>query len=139
MGSRVSTGPELKKALDDLGKELVVDLDKVLGKLSLDGYREVIRRTPVRTGFLKSRWALTTGQVPNSTIKNPGGSYSEQQPNVKIKWGDVVGLYNNAEYAEFIENGTPEMRAQPMIQPTFQYLLGLSTRLLDALSRERKT
>ena len=139
-GKRIKTGFELASVLTEIGEELEENLDEVIQKLTLEGFRELTRRTPVRTGFLKSRWTVTIfDNVPDNTIKNPGGSFPPPNtPSERMfKWGDHVRIYNNVEYAEYIENGTQRMRAQPMIQPTYMYLNGIANRLLNAISKKK--
>jgi hypothetical protein len=112
----------------------------VLQKLTLDGFRYLVRRTPVDTGFLRSRWAVNTGYVVPRTVSQEGEvSFGPPaEPNVsRIEWGDVVQLYNNAEYASYIEEGTPKMRAQPMALPTVSYLTAEADRVLSSLRAKR--
>jgi hypothetical protein len=60
-----------------------------------------------------------------------------QTPRLKPKWGDRVYFYNNVEYAHYVEHGTSRNRAQPMIEPTYRYLLNEANRLTKALSKDR--
>ena len=142
-GKRVRSGAALSAALIDIGKKFEKeDLDPILQKLSLDGFRYLVRRTPIRTGFLASKWAVAINASINQQLyKNPGGSYSPAQPpsiTRSIEWGDKVTLYNNTEYAYFVDTGTGKNRtAQPMIEPTYIYLENVARRLVDAKNRKR--
>jgi len=85
---------------------------EIMAKLVLDGWSNLVRLSPVDTGFLRSRWFVTTYAVPDISIKNPlkkGSSVpAPSQPNIStIKFGDTVTIYNNTEYASYLENGTP--------------------------------
>jgi len=141
-GKVVRSGKALGAALTAIGKEFEGDLDKVIQKLTLDGFRELLRRTPVRTGFLKSRWAIeVNAPYPQILVKNPGGSFSPAPvPNaIMFQWGDKITIYNNTEYAWYIEHGTQQHRAQPMAEPTYMYLENMANRLLDHLSKQKKS
>ena len=139
-GDRVKTGAGLKRALKALGEQCEDECDAILQKLTLDGFGELVRRTPVDTGFLRSRWAVSVNTSPPAdTVRNPGsgGFPPASTPRLKPVWGDRVYLYNNTEYAYFIEHGTPTMRAQPMVEPTYFYLVETANRLTKALKNKR--
>ena len=143
MGKTVRTGAELTKALVDLGKALEKkDLTPTIQKLTLSGFRYITRRTPVRTGFLKSRWAIVVNApAPSNLLQNPNpaGTFSPPStPNMNpIEWGDKVTIFNNTEYAYFVDEGKGDNPKQPMIEPTYRYLEGLSKRLLDSISKKK--
>jgi len=139
-GKVVRTGRELAAALTAIGKEFEGDLDEVIQKLTLDGFREILRRTPIKTGFLSSRWAVEiNAHYPTNLVKNPGGSFSPAPvPNpAMFQWGDNIYIYNNTEYAWHIEHGTQNMRAQPMVEPTYLFLENETNRLLKHLSKKK--
>jgi hypothetical protein len=63
---------------------------------------------------------------PAETVRHPGeGNYGNANvPSFNAKWGDQVFLWNNVEYGYYQEHGTPPLkRAQPMIKPTYEYLV----------------
>jgi len=136
-GVRVRNGRELRRALEQLGQELDEQLDDVLGILMLDGFRECVRRTPVRTGFLRSMWRASRGNFEITSIKNPGGSFGQpDEPKIKPEWGDRIFIYNNTEYASYVNNGVNQ-RAQPMIEPAYFYITAKAEAILKRLSRDR--
>ena len=139
-GKRVNSGRELAKALTELGKVVDDKGDGIIQKLTLDGFNNLVRLTPVDTGFLRSRWAVSVNTPPTTqTVGHPGeGTYAvSQMPRVKPQWGDRVYLYNNVEYAYYQEHGTSRNRAQPMVEPTYRYLLNEANRLTKTLSKDR--
>jgi hypothetical protein len=139
-GKRVNSGRALASALTELGDVVGDKGDVIIQKLTLDGFDNLLRRTPVDTGFLRSRWAISVNSKPaTQTVGHPGGETYAQPvtPRFKPKWGDRVYFFNNVEYAYFIEHGTSRNRAQPMIEPTYRYLLNEANRLTKTLSKDR--
>jgi len=113
---------QLGPVLKGLGELAGDDFAVILKKLTMDAYRELVLRSAVDTGFLRSNWAVATDRPPDEAILTQRGVSIRQPrtPNPKIEVGSKVVLYNNTEYALFLENGTPRMRAQPMVEPTRQ-------------------
>ena len=140
-GKKVKTGYELSGVLTEIGKKLEKDLaDKFLKKLSLDAFEYLVNKTAWETGFLRSRWDVATNIYPPDEMeKHPGGnSYRAAAfPPVRIMWGDTVYLFNNVEYAKYLETGTPKMRAQPMVAPAYQAVLLNSKMMLSKLNKRK--
>lgn len=116
----VKTGKELNKALD-LGIDyLKKDIVIILSKTSMDAFYELLSKSAYKTGFLKSKWSVTTNNPPNDELKgNKNTMYIDAvYPVFKVKYNDIIHHYNNTEYAVYLENGTDNMSAQPMIKPT---------------------
>jgi len=127
-------GAELRR-LAEITEE---NFDKALQKLSIDGFSMLVHYSAKDTGFLRSNWAVTTGQPLDSVLRNPGGNYSDATYfNPDIKTGDTVTFYNNTEYAMYLEAGTEKMEAQPMIQPTISFLTSEARAVSKALSRKK--
>ena len=78
---------ELKVLTERIGKELEDEslMPELLGKVGLKFVRQVKKATPVQTGNLRRKWYI------KDPIKSGGG------------WS--VEVANNAEYAEFVNNG----------------------------------
>jgi HK97 gp10 family phage protein len=117
---RVKTGAQLISAMDEGGDELKKDISKVLSKVSMDAFRMLVRRSAKDTGFLRSNWDVSVDRAPMDNVKhNPGGKFAAAiSPKLNPKFNSVITLYNNTEYAIYLETGTPKMSAQPMIVPT---------------------
>lgn len=130
---------ELGSVLKGLSELAAEDFTVVLQKLSVDAFRELVRRSATDTGYLRSNWSLTTAAPPEDKKKNPGGSFSAAQPpNVStIEIDDKVVIYNNTEYAIYLENGTAKMRAQPMVQPTYYRIYSKAVELSKAFSKRK--
>ncbi len=118
---RVSTGPEFEKAMLMANDMLQDDLTIILKKISSDAFRMLVQLSAKDTGYLRHNWAVSVGAVvPHEPSR---GDRKKKYPDAKmpilnIEHDSIIVLYNNAEYAIYLENGTPKMRAQPMIEPT---------------------
>jgi hypothetical protein len=102
----------------DLSKftdKAVGNTEKVFRASSISLFRNVIRRTPVRSGRLKGNWQVdinqpATGEV-DSSDQSPintldGGSARKVVAGVMpAKLDDSIFLVNNLPYARIIENG----------------------------------
>lgn len=136
---KVKTGAELGAVLKDLGKLAGDDFAIILQKLTLDAFRVLVRRSAQDTGFLRSNWAVTVDRrPPEESLKQSGaGAKQPKTPTVKVEAGSIVVLYNNTEYAIYLETGTPKMRAQPMVEPTRIELEALASQLSKELTRKK--
>jgi len=128
-------GPVLR-GLSELAGD---DFTEILQKLSLDAFKNLVRLSAKDTGFLRSNWDITTDVPIEAKLKGDRkGSYSASEyPSTKIKIDDKVVIYNNTEYAIYLENGTPRMRAQPMIEPTYQRIYNEAVRVSKALTKKK--
>ena len=128
-------GPVLKGLSELAGK----DFGLMLQKLSIDAFRELVIRSARDTGYLRSNWDVTTGSPDEVKLSHDGkGNFaSASWPNTKIEAGDSVVLYNNTEYAIYLEHGTPKMRAQPMIEPTRQKVYNQAVKLSKILTKKK--
>jgi len=131
----VSTGAELAAELQRIGREFKrQELDKILPKLALDGWRFAVKKTPVDTGLLRSNWSVDKAGRTTDTRKGVKGRRygAPKQPAVSgFKWGDKVTIYNNTEYAQFVD---PK---QPMVRPTYYYLLAKARSLAQRANSRR--
>lgn len=131
---------QLKEALLDVVTEIEDDL--ALKKIGMDAYRYIVRRTPTHTGYLRSNWSMVVDGSPVSTLtkgrRRAKNSYAAPtMPEIAPKVGSVITLYNNAEYAEAVDRGTPKHKAQPMTVPTAQYIERQLKTVADAISRAK--
>lgn len=115
------------------------EVGDMLKKLSIDAFQEVMLRSAVDTGFLRSNWDATTETPSSGVIRDvEGGAFNDASwPFIKIKAGDKVSIFNNTEYALYLETGTATMRAQPMIQPTYYRVLLKAKQLVRTLSKKK--
>lgn len=139
---------ELGKALKELSEVVDGEFSVIMQKLTLDGFRALVRRSATDTGYLRSKWAVNrTGAPPNKPQKNPVASNLRgkklelyRSPRVstrRVKAGDKVTIYNNTEYAIYLEEGTPDQPAQPMVAPVTIMLENKAKELFREFSRRR--
>lgn len=123
----VNTPEEFREAMAMIAQATQEDFLNILKKLTNDAFTSVVRRTPVDTGYLRENWEIS---VDSREIEG------EQPDGYRIELGTMIMIYNNTEYLIYVENGTPKMRAQPMIRPTEQMLMRTAEKLVRALSRQ---
>lgn len=97
-------------------------------KIALDALAKLTLYSPVDTGYLRFNWQLTVGQPAAGTKGEEGGEYpdakaglldpEEERAVSELPPFAVVFVTNNAEYAEFVNNGTDRMRAHLMLERT---------------------
>jgi hypothetical protein len=112
-------------------------MDVIMRKLTLDGLLGVTNYTPVDTGYARFNWQVSMGAPVEKTVGTPESEYPELQSErvgrgavvhkvpgrgTVPKWG-VIYIANNVEYIEYLNNGTPRMPAQLMIERTEADLL----------------
>jgi len=146
---RVKLGRELSRVLKTVSKRLDnKDMALVMQKLAIDGFRELVQRSARDTGFLRSNWGVAVDDRPgDAALSNPHPSSKAKgigpvvsdasYGSASIDGTCLVTLYNNTEYAMFLETGTPHMRAQPMVEPTYHMLLAEANQLAANLSKKR--
>ena len=140
----VHNGSQLRKELLKASVLLKDDFEVILKKLTFDGFRELMARTAIDTGFARSNWSIAIDIQPADVVLK-GKQVSDGSriypdatiPNVRIHAGSIIVLYNNTDYIIHLETGTPKMRAQPMVEPTQQMLLNVAERLVKKLSKQR--
>ena len=139
---------QLARELKRIGSDYTrAEGTRIIRKLSIDAFRNLVMLSAVDTGFLRSNWHMDTGAPDESVLKNSlpsakktGGSPSlpgAKLSTFKSKLGDKITIFNNTEYARHLEDGTPHMRAQPMVRPTYYRVLSQAKQLTNALSRKR--
>lgn len=112
-------------------------------KLAMDGFRLVTYFTPIDTGYLRNNWDVVVDEVPPvGPAPPPEKDKKYGEPNVSgdfrtIKYNSVIIIYNNTEYAIYVEEGTPFMLAQPMVHLAEQALFYEAEKLCNSLSNKR--
>ena len=104
----------------------------VRSKLVMDALRKLTEYTPRDTGYLAMNWQVSMGAPVVGTIGVRGKKKNAHpRPIGKVPADapafSVVYITNNVEYAEYVENGTPRMRAHKMLERTTQDLGGITT------------
>lgn len=129
----VKNGAGLLNELFKASNLLSSDIEEILMKLTMDAYKELVDRSPTQTGFLRSNWSIVVDSYPaDKELENPHKEENSVPaphfPNISVKDDSLVTIFNNTEYAAYIENGTHKRKAQPMVAPT---LLMIEKQLRD--------
>jgi HK97 gp10 family phage protein len=83
------------KIMQSMQKAVQTEVDRVANQ----GFNEIIGNTPVRTGYLKSRWKITFDSNGGFTIEN------------------------DAPYASFVEFGTGRMEGRNFVMPVYHIMI----------------
>lgn len=139
---RVKDGAEFKKAMTAIALKLEKKMGKQVNqKLALYTFTALVRRSPVLKGYLRHNWAVTIDIKPADEKLRPekGNTYPEPKKPVlrKVKHNSIIIIYNNTEYAVYLEKGTEKMEAQPMVAPTEIEMFKVAEDLCRALSLEK--
>ncbi len=113
---------------------------KIVRKIGLDAYTDLIGHSPVDRGFLRNNWLLAVDMQPPDGELHPeeGETYPEPEPPDMslVSFDSYLSFFNNTAYAGYIENGTEYMYAQPMVFPAQVRLELLLGKLAAAASKE---
>ena len=123
---------------------------EVLQDLALD----VVKRTPVDTGFLRGNWQVSITAPPPSKLVDSGKpeavyAGSSKFPAVapqtvarvsseisRLDIGDTLYFTNNARYAAVIENGNANRRPRAMVRSAIANLDNIAQ---ETITRIRRT
>lgn len=111
-------------------QEVEVDIQQlaidVIIKIALDIYRNTIRKTPVDTGLLRNSWFIALNEVTDQ-IGLAGETLPSGQELAALETvpGDTLFIFNNVEYAEYIEFGTDRIAPRLMLTRSIEEALGV--------------
>lgn len=91
----------------------------------------VVKDTPVDTGFLRSSWQPSIGAPAASTGGNADTKVSIVAASVKA--GDIFWMTNNAEYGPYVEFGTRRMRGRFFVTRNVKRAKSVVTKLMQEL------
>jgi hypothetical protein len=101
---------------------------RLLAKIGLDIFSNIVKGTPVDTGLARSSWSITVNSAPpegsasklsgkmsksaatNSALRNASRVKQVKHPT------DVITIYNNVDYVYYLEFGTPKMQPFGMVR-----------------------
>jgi hypothetical protein len=94
--------------------------DKVLRGTVLGLFGNIIQRTPVDTGRLRSNWQVSIGSYPAETVtQTPAIAVTKGNAEIgKAQMKDSIYIVNNLPYAHVIELGSSKQAPQGMISVT---------------------
>lgn len=106
-------GREFKAQLGRWAQAAGDKLDALVRQSAYEIAENVVRDTPVDTGFLRGNWQPSIG-APQAIEKAPDPSGAGVVADIGLvfaqaKAGDRVYFLNNTEYGPFVENGTSKV------------------------------
>lgn len=139
---KVKNGKDFKKAMTAIALKLEKKMGKQVNqKLALDAFTALVRRTIKVSGFLGHNWDVSIDIKPVDEELKPekGKSYQEAKKPVlkKVKYNSIIIIYNNTEYAIYMEQGTENMDGTPMVAPTEIEMYKVAEDLCKTLSLEQ--
>lgn len=137
---RVKTGREMTEVLKQASDAVQKDFVNMHKKLTFDAFYNLIRLTPVDTGFARSMWHVNVDSAPDEVVTAPKNakdskhfsSYSAPT----IEFGDVVHIYNNVEYIGLLEHGSSAQSPQGMAEPTRVKIQAVADQVMGLLARK---
>lgn len=103
---------EFKSKLDKFGSQTVPNKRAELARrMAVDLVIRIIDKTPVKTGFAKANWQVTSGLPAESLIigLDPSGTATKASCMASIQSADmrrILWITNNAPYIHLLEKGS---------------------------------
>lgn len=91
-------------------------MEALARQTALEVSTQVVVKTPVDTGFLRSSWQPSIGSPKAGPAASAGPDVSLTVSNLKP--GDTYWMTNNASYARFVEFGTSKMAGRFFLTDT---------------------
>ena len=109
----MSNGQQFNATLGAWARKAGANLDALARQSAQQLADNVVRDTPVDTGFLRGSWQPSIGEPVDAEGKlDPSGAAAQAQIGLTIaglKAGDRFFMLNNASYAVHLEYGTSKM------------------------------
>lgn len=113
-----------RAAIGEWKKATQAQLEGLARQTCLEISEEVVRATPVDTGFLRGSWQPAIGEPQTKDGKpDPAGAQTIASVSAvanNVKPGDRFYMMNNASYASFVEFGTSKMAGRFYVQGTIK-------------------
>ncbi len=127
--ANISTDAAIKKFNADIGvwtekHASHIPIEKIQRKIALDVLRHAVMYSPVDTGYLRFNWQVGINNLPTEPRgERPTKSKALGRPSTSIgklpKYA-IVYISNPVEYAEYVEEGSPTIKANKMLARALQ-------------------
>lgn len=107
--------------------------DKFVSEFTQDVAEEVVKRSPVDTGFFRSSWVASVNTV-NTTYNGEAGGSPDFSALINAKAGNVYYISNNAPYARRLEYGYSKQAPQGMVRVTLSQADNIAQRVLRRIN-----
>ena len=128
----------VRKMMEKTGRKM----ETVAREVSQDLAEEVVRRTPVDTGFLRGSWFAQVGSAEAAfePVKDKDGaatiaSIALDVASKPFKIGDTISILNQAAYARHVEFGTSRMSPRGMVRSTVADAPQIAARTIQRIKR----
>lgn len=103
----------LSETIRQFAKQMEIEANAVVVKVTFDLHGRIVARSPVRTGRFKANNQIAIGGLPgNATMAiDPGGAATISDGKAtlaRFKFGDTIWIYNNVAYALDLEFGSSQ-------------------------------
>lgn len=109
----MATGRTFRIDLQKWANATQEKLDALVRQTCQEVAYNVVRDTPVDTGFLRGSWQPSIGKPEGAVGKtDPSGAIAAAEVSLvaaQMKAGERFFMINNAKYARFVEYGTSKM------------------------------
>lgn len=137
----MSSGRLFKMHLTKWAHDFGVSMDALARQTVQELSENVVRDTPVDTGFLRSSWQPSLGEPAKSEgapMSGPAAA-SKVMSEVGIiaagmKAGDIFYMVNNAEYAPHVEFGTSKMQGRFFVTDNMKRAQSIVAKIVKELS-----
>ena len=100
--------------LNRLAKDLGIETDKVVRKVTLQLWNGITLKTPVDTGRARGNWNLSEGSADTSVNEGATSVQSFKEPTGK----KAVFITNSLKYIQTLEKGSSKQAPKGMVQIT---------------------
>jgi hypothetical protein len=111
--------------IEKFSKDVGLEINLVVRKISLDAYTRVTKKTPVDTGRARANWNLSVGYIDTKTTK----SVMQKSPMLSKNTGLTKAIYitNSLPYINALEHGHSKQAPRGMVGVTMNELkVGMS-------------
>ena len=111
--------------IEKFSKDVGLEINLVVRKISLDAYTRVTKKTPVDTGRARANWNLSVGNIDDTTTQ----SVIPQTPMLPKNTGLTKAIYitNSLPYINALEHGHSKQAPRGMVGVTMNELkVGMS-------------
>ena len=111
--------------IEKFSKDVGLEINLVVRKISLDAYTRVTKKTPVLTGRAMANWNLSVGNIDDTTTQ----SVIPQTPMLSKNTGLTKAIYitNSLPYINRLEHGWSKKAPNGMVGVTMNELkVGMS-------------
>lgn len=116
------TQAEIGKVMDDLAKQIDLDVLTVLRKVAFDLLTKIVEKTPVDTGRARSSWKVGIGRSANANategpVTSRGATLAKGEEKINsLRLPKKIYITSNLPYMEALENNHSGQAPKGMIE-----------------------